>query len=285
MKLGMHVSIAGSVDKAVENAMKLKCKGFQMFTRNPREWTVKGLVDEEVKTFRAKLESSGIDKNAICAHMPYFPNLSSPQEDVYKKSVDILIEEVHRCGLLGIPYLVIHLGSHMGAGMEFGIRNLVDACNLATENVKNNVTILLENSAGTRNTIGSKFEEIRRILDQVEPGIRFGVCLDTCHAFAAGYDLRSSKDVDEVIDEFDKVVGLEELKIVHLNDCRGDLNSNMDAHEHIGMGYIGEEGFASILTNEALKSLPFIMETPIDNRRDDNGNLKKSRELAQQLLG
>jgi len=279
MKFGMHVSIAGSIDRAVDNATNLKCTAFQMFTRNPREQAVKGLVSEEVKRFRAKLASSEIDKHAVCVHMPYFPNLSSTHEDIYKKSIDILTEEMHRCGVLGVPYLVIHLGNHMGTGEEFGTRNLVHACNSTIESVKNDVVILLENSAGTKNSIGSKFEDIRKILDQIEPRRRVGVCLDTCHAFAAGYELRTKKDVQGVIDEFDKVVGLKELKIVHLNDCRGDLNSRMDAHEHIGMGHIGEQGFTAILSNEVLKSIPFIMETPIDNRKDDNGNLKKCQEL------
>lgn len=279
MKFGMHVSIAGSIDRAIDNATNLKCTAFQMFTRNPREQSVKGLVSEEVKTFRAKLASSGIDKHAVCVHMPYFPNLSSPHEDVFKKSMDTLAEEMHRCGILGIPYLVIHLGSHMGAGKEFGTQNLVHACNSAIECVKNDVVMLLENSAGTKNSIGSKFEDIRKILDQIESRRRFGVCLDTCHAFAAGYELRTKKYIQGIIDEFDKVVGLKELKIVHLNDCRGDLNSRMDAHEHIGMGHIGEQGFTAILSNEVLKNMPFIMETPIDNRRDDNGNLKKYQEL------
>src|SRR5215207_4105205 len=157
MKFGMHVSIAGSIDRAVDNATNLKCTAFQMFTRNPREQAVKGLVSEEVKRFRAKLASSEIDKHAVCVHMPYFPNLSSTHEDIYKKSIDILTEEMHRCGVLGVPYLVIHLGNHMGTGEEFGTRNLVHACNSTIESVKNDVVILLENSAGTKNSIGSKF--------------------------------------------------------------------------------------------------------------------------------
>lgn len=280
MKLGAHVSISGSIDMAIDNAMKLECTAFQMFTRNPRERLAKDLADQ-ARTFRTKLERSKIDKYSICAHMPYFPNLSSPQETVYKESVNVLIEEMDRCAVLGIPYLAIHLGSHMGESKELGIRNLVHACNLALESANNDVGLLLENSAGAEDMIGSRFEELRLVLDQIEPRRRIGVCLDTCHVFAAGYDLRSRKQVNDVINEFDKVVGLNELKIMHLNDCMGPLNSHMDVHEHIGIGRIGEEGFTAILTNEALKNIPFIVETPIDSRRDDRGNLKKCQKLSQ----
>ncbi len=280
MNLGLHVSIAGSIDKAVDNAVASNCTAFQMFTRKPRQWITKELSDDEVSAFRTKLESSKIDKYAVCAHMPYFLNLASPEEAFYKQSLNTLVEEVKRCGMLGVQYLVIHLGNHMGAGTEVGIKNVVNACNTAIERVNNDVTILLENTAGTKDGIGSSFEEIRKILDRLETKTRFGVCLDTCHAFSAGYDLRTDESVHKTIDEFDKIIGLKELKIVHLNDSRGDLDSKMDAHEHIGMGFIREKGFAAIVTNEALKGTPLIMETPIDNRRDDEGNMKKVMELA-----
>jgi len=280
MKVGFHVSIAGSIDKAVDNATALNCTAFQIFTRNPRGWAVKDLVKEDVENFRKKLAASKIDRYAVCAHMPYLPNLSSSNKDLYKKSLNTLVNEVKRCGVLGVPYLVIHLGSHLGAGVEVGIKNLVNACNTAAEKVKNDVTILLENMAGTKNSVGSTFEELKQILDQLEPRKRFGVCLDTCHAFAAGYDLRSKDAVDNTVAAFDKNIGMKELRIVHLNDSKGDINCNLDRHEHIGMGYIGDKGFKAILTNSEIKKRILILETPIDNRRDDVGNLKKVRELA-----
>lgn len=278
--MGLHVSISGSIDRAVDNATAIGCTAFQIFTRNPRGWGFKKLVKEEVKSFKEKLSESKIDQNAVCAHMPYLPNLSSPKKDLYKKSLDTLLNEVKRCETLGVPYLVIHLGSHLGEGTEVGIKNLVNACNTAAKKVKNNVIILLENTAGQKNSVGSRFEELNQILGQLEPRKRFGVCFDTCHAFAAGYDLRSKDAVEDTIAAFDKHVGMKELRIVHLNDSKGNINCNMDRHEHIGMGYIGEKGFRAFLANKEIKKRVLILETPIDNRRDDSGNLKKVRELA-----
>jgi deoxyribonuclease-4 len=280
MKIGVHVSISGSIDKAVDNATRLECTAFQIFTSNPRGWKFKALDSEHVESFKKKLAASRIDQYAVCAHMPYLPNLSTPTKDLYKKSVNTLVNEVKRCGMLGVPYLVIHLGSHLGAGTEVGIKNLVNACNTAAKRVKNDVTILLENTAGTKNSVGSTFEELGEILEQLEPRKRFGVCLDTCHAFAAGYDLRGRDEVDDVIAAFDKYVGIKELRIVHLNDSKGDINCNADRHEHIGMGYIGEKGFRALLTNKEIKKHVLILETPIDKRRDDVGNLEKVRELS-----
>ncbi|MEM2759607.1 MAG: deoxyribonuclease IV [Nitrososphaerales archaeon] len=280
MKLGVHVSISGSINKAVDNAIALRCTAFQIFTRNPRGWASKNLDPADVESFKRKLSASKIDKHAICAHMPYLPNLSTPKKELYRKSLNTLANELKRCGTLGLPYLVIHLGSHLGAGTEVGRKNLVSACNTATERVKNDVTVLLENMAGTKNSVGSRFEELKQILEQLQLRKRFGVCLDTCHAFAAGYDLRSKDTVEDVIAAFDKIIGMKELRIVHLNDSKGDLNCGRDRHEHIGMGYIGEKGFRAFLANDEIRKRPLILETPVDGRRDDSGNLRKVRELV-----
>ena len=279
MLLGVHVSIAGSIDKAVDNAMELKCTAFQIFTRNPRGWAARSLVMEEVEKFKAKLASSKIDRNAVCAHMPYLPNLSSSDKELYKKSLDTFVNEVKRCSVLGIPQLVIHLGSHLGAGPEIGMKNLVNACNIAAE-ADDDVMILLENTAGQKNSIGSKFEELKKILEQLEPKKRFGVCFDTCHAFAAGYDLRSKDKVQNVIAEFDKYVGMKNLRVVHLNDSMFELSCGKDRHEHIGLGHIGEKGFKALLTQKEFRKLPFILETPFDEPGADVKNLQKVKELA-----
>lgn len=275
IRLGLHVSISGSIDKAVDNALRLGCTAFQIFTRNPRGWKSKPLDEQEVDAFKDKLRKSKIDINAVCAHMPYLPNLASPKKEQYEKSLDTLINEVKRCDMLGIRYLVIHLGSHLGYGVEQGMRNLVNAC-LKAIDYSNGVNILLENMAGQKNSIGSRFEELRQLLDMLNDD-RFAICFDTCHAFAAGYDIR---DADEVIDEFDSIVGFDNVKIIHLNDSKGDLNCNSDRHEHIGLGYIGEEGFKAILKSKIVRK-PMILETPVDDRRDDLGNLEKVRELIK----
>lgn len=278
MKVGFHVSIAESIDQAVDVAVAMECDVFQMFTRNPRGWSFQPLNSEEVTMFRRKIEEYGI--NPVFDHMPYLPNLASAREEIYLRSALSLKAELNRCSELGIPFLVTHLGSHLGAGKTGGFERLISAVKDALGETKSDVTILLENTAGTRNSMGSSFEDIKRVADGVEDLKRIGVCFDTCHGFAAGYDLRSDEAVDRTIRLFDNVLGLEKLKLVHLNDSKGDLGAGIDRHEHIGLGRIGEKGFRSILHSD-LGKLPLIMETPVDERRNDLENLRKVRELAE----
>jgi deoxyribonuclease-4 len=279
MQIGAHVSISGSIDRAVDNALERECTAFQIFTRSPRSWHAKDLDDVEVKNFKEKLQTSKIDRFATVAHMPYLPNLSSPDKNTHKKSVDTMIKEVQRCRMLGIPYLVAHLGSHMGTGEDNAIKRLVDAFTRVADAEKD-VVILLENTAGQKNSVGSDFEQLASIFFQLKPAKRFGICLDTCHAFAAGYDLREEKEVIKTLDKFDESIGFEYLKILHLNDSKGDLGCNVDRHEHIGLGMIGEKGLSVVIKTMNKKKIPIVLETPIDDRRDDFDNLKKARELA-----
>ena len=279
MQIGCHVSISGSIDKAVDNAVERKCTAFQIFTRNPRGWNAKDLSDEDIANFKKKLKSSEIDRFATCAHMPYLPNLSTPKEDGFDKSVSTLINEIERCGKLGIPYLVTHLGSHLGTGEEAGIKQLVKGLNKAGQ-TKNDVMILLENTAGQKNSVGANFEQLAEIFNQLKPSKKFGVCLDTCHAFVSGYDLRTEKSVKETVKKFDDVIGFENLKILHLNDAKGEIGCNLDRHYHIGLGNIGEKGLAEVIKTVNKKKIPIILETPIDDVRDDFENIRKVKELA-----
>ncbi len=279
MQIGCHVSISGSVDKAVDNATERDCTAFQIFTRSPRSWHAKDLVDADVKNYKEKLDQSGIDRFATVTHMPYLPNLATPNPDAYTKSVNTLTKEVERCEKLGIPYLVTHLGSHLGTGEENGIKRLVKGLEKAAT-TKNDVTILLENTAGQKNSVGSDFTQLGSIFSKLKPAKRFGVCFDTCHTFAAGYDLRTENDVKETFRKFDDSVGLEHLKILHLNDSKGELGSNLDRHYHIGLGEIGEKGMTAIIRLMNKKKIPIILETPIDNTRDDFENIKKAKEIA-----
>jgi deoxyribonuclease IV len=301
-KAGFHVSIAGGISNSVDNALKIGCNAFQIFSRNPRGWTAKPLQDKDVENFRKKLDDSKIDRDSVFVHMPYLPNLS-PNGRLHKKSTSILVEELRRSSLFGIPYVIIHLGSHGGKGSENGMDQLIKACNFAFEKyyksssastvAKNkkksestkkgrSVTILLENSAGEKNSIGSKFDELGLILDKLmsspspnsSNGSSYGICLDTCHAFAAGYDLRTKESISETLDKFKSKIGLRNLKVIHLNDSKDKLNSNRDRHEHIGIGKIGNKGFKELLNHNAIRKIPFIMETPIDRRRNDADNLK-----------
>lgn len=279
MRVGVHVSISGSISAAVDNAVERECSAFQIFTRSPRMWTAKEISDKDASEFREKLASSKIDRLATVAHMPYLPNLASPNQDTHAKSVDVLVREVERCAKIGVPYLVAHLGSHMGMGEEKGIRQLVSAFTRAAS-TKNDVTILLENTAGQKNSVGSEFDQWAEIFSQLKPRDRFGVCFDTCHAFAYGYDLRTEKGVADTFKKFDDAVGFENLKILHLNDSKGEIGSNLDRHDHVGLGKIGEKGMTAVVKIANKKDIPIILETPIDNIRDDFANLKKVKELA-----
>ena len=277
MRIGFHVSIDGSIDRAVDRAVELKCNTFQIFTRNPRQWKSTELTSETAKAFSDKVKN--YDVKPVFAHMPYLPNLASPRDEVYEKSVKTLTSELERCRRLEIPYLVTHLGSHLGAGMQTGFMRLINGINQAFNVTGVGVTLLLENTAGTRNSMGGTLEDIQYIIERLSHSERVGVCFDTSHAFAAGYDLRTEETVDVTIRKIDDIIGFEKLKLVHLNDSKGDLNSRIDRHEHIGMGKIGEEGFRNILGSK-LGALPLILETPKDARRNDVDNLRKVKELA-----
>ena len=316
-KIGFHVSISGGISNSVDNALKIGCNAFQIFSRNPRGWSGKSLLKEDIENFRTKLKDSKIDTDSVFVHMPYLPNLSSSNSRLHKKSTNILMEELKRSSILGIPYIIVHLGSHGGKGTDNGIGQLVKACNIAFKNYnrspssksalgttvsKDNkkksegrgprqnkpVTIILENSAGEKNSIGSKFDELGLILDKLTSSgsshrdnkiSSFGICLDTCHAFAAGYDLRTENGVNETLDKFRSEIGMRNLKVIHLNDSKDKLNSNRDRHEHIGLGKIGKEGFRALLNHKSVKRLPVIMETPIDSKRDNSDNLKVVLDL------
>jgi deoxyribonuclease IV len=284
LKLGVHVSISGGIVNSVDNALRVGCSAFQIFTRSPRQWNTKELTPQEADIFKKKLKESPINSESVVVHMPYLPNLSGPTGNIYEKSILVLTDELTRCNMLEIPYLVIHLGSHLGQGPKNGIIQLVNACRKSLHSYsdlglsRNKVKILLENSAGQKNSIGSQIEEIQTIFDILGKN-NFGLCLDTCHLFAAGYDLSNKSDVSILIDNVDRIIGLENLKIIHLNDSKGDLGSNLDRHHHIGLGKIGESGLRCLINNKKLSQVPFIMETPIDSTRNDTDNINFVRKV------
>jgi len=279
VQIGAHVSISGSIANAITNASERECSAFQVFTSNPRGWHAKDLTDDDTTNYKNNLNQSNIDRFATVAHMPYLPNLSSPEISVYEKSIHTMIREVERCDKLGIPYLVTHLGSHKGTGEDKGIQRLVGAL---TEVAKTNkdVTILLENTAGQKNSVGSDFTQLAEIFFGLKPASRFGICIDTCHAFAAGYDLRNEKNVKDVFEKFDSEIGLKHIKIIHLNDSKGELGCHLDRHEHIGLGHIGEAGLSQIVKLANKNKIPIVLETPIDERRTDFENIRKAKDLA-----
>jgi len=276
MKLGFHVSIRDGVDRAVDRADVIGCTTFQIFTQSPRMWKHRELRTEEIKRFKDRLRETGIDP--VFSHIPYLPNLSTPNPVNYRKSVDTLIAEIRKCNQLGIRYLVTHLGSHLGSGPERGIERIVKALNHVNAVFDETPIILLENTSGKTNEVGSTFKEISQIIERAESD-KVGVCLDTCHAYTRGYNIATRQGLSEALDELDSHSGLDRLHLVHLNDARDPLGSKLDRHEHIGLGNIGEEGFKVIL-NSLLRELPMVMETPMDERRTDVDNMRKAKELA-----
>ena len=277
VKFGFHVSISDSIDMAVDRARGLGCDSFQIFTRNPRSWATREFGEGEPEAFRAKRAEAGIDP--VYGHMPYILNLASPDKRIYGRSVASLRTGLARCGALGIPMLVTHIGSHLGKGSELGVERVVDALDTTLGEDDSGVVVLLETGPGSGNSVGSTFEEVELILDGVAVGDRVGVCLDTCHVFVAGYELRTAEGLGETVDAFDGAVGLGRLGLVHLNDSVGGLGSGRDHHEHLGLGEIGLGGLR-LVVNSRLGCVPMIMETPMDERRGNPGNMVVARGLV-----
>jgi deoxyribonuclease-4 len=277
VKFGFHVSISDSIDIAVDRAQELGCDTFQIFTRNPRSWATRELRKGEPEAFRSKRDEAGIDP--VYGHMPYILNLASPDKNIYGRSVASLRTGLARCGALGIPMLVTHIGSHRGKGSEEGVKRVVGALDAALRKDDSGVVVLLETGPGSRNSVGSSFEEVGLILGMAAEGDRVGVCLDTCHVFVAGYELRTSDGLEATIDSLDEAVGLDRLGLVHLNDSVGDLGSGRDHHEHLGLGEIGLEGLR-LVVNSRFARVPMIMETPIDERRGNPRNMEVARGLT-----
>ena len=285
-RLGFHVSSAGGVQNAITNALDIGCTAFQIFTRSPKQWDAKDLVDTNVELFKANLKKSGIEKNSVAVHMPYLPNLSGPDGELFEKSLNSLTIELERCSQLGIEYLVIHLGSHKDKGRDHGVEQLLKSCGQAVDNYKSSfkrkldVTILLENSAGQKGSIGSKLEEVGEILDKLSSKT-YGICLDTCHAFASGYDLSTEETCKGFIGEFDKTVGLESLKFIHLNDSKYEVGSHLDRHELFGHGKIGTKGLSTIINDKKIGNVPMVMEpdkVPIEEYAKNLALIRKYRK-------
>jgi deoxyribonuclease IV len=276
--VGVHISSAGSLDMAIDRALEIGATTFQMFTRNPNQWKFKPIPDETILAFREKRKNS--DFARIVDHMPYLPNLASSEKSTMKISRYTLDEELKRCESLGIDYLVVHLGSHLGKGTVVGVANVAEACSRAIAGSEGRAMILLENMAGQKNSVGARFEDIRGILDKVGKTERVGVCLDTCHLYASGFDLGSDEAVRNTMGLFDEVVGFDRLKAVHLNDSKGSLGSRLDRHENIGKGRIGRRGIRSFLHYPGVREVPLIMETPFS----DIGTMKASIRLVRTLL-
>ncbi len=283
LMFGSHLSIAGGMHKAVLSAQALGMDTVQVFTKNQQQWKCKPLEQAAIDTWTQHCQTAGFTQTV--SHDSYLINLASPDETLWRKSIDLFIEEIRRCDQLGIPYLVSHPGAHMGEGEEKGLARVAEALDIVHKIIPTDrVITCLEITAGQGSSLGYRLEHLASIIEQVDDRSRLGVCLDTAHLLAAGYDFRGRKYA-AFRKDVEKIVGLERVKVLHLNDSKKDVGSRVDRHEHIGLGYVGDDGFRPIVRDEAFREIPKILETPKakheDGREWDAVNLERLRGLME----
>jgi deoxyribonuclease IV len=277
MRFGFHISIAGSLTKVAERAVAVGCETLQIFTRSPRVWAGREIDPAEAASLKTSL--SRYDIRPLFVHLPYLPNLSAPPGELYEKSLKMLCDDLFRSHLLEAYALVIHPGHRGDCSIDAAIHRTACSINTAFSSSECCVKILFENTAGQGKEIGSTFIELSEIIDLIKDKDRVGICLDTAHAFAAGYDLSTKNGLNKTMREIDRVIGLEHLDLIHLNDSRSPMGSKVDRHWHIGEGEIGIEGFRMIVNHPALTGKAAIMETPKINKNDDIRNMNTVRKL------
>jgi len=279
MRIGLHVSIAGKIYEALERAKALGCDAIQIFSRNPRGWQAQSFNKSDLSKFKELKAEYNIAPVAV--HIPYIINLATPDDVLYKRSIAAYIDDVKRADLLGAEYFVTHLGSHRGAGEENGIKRFSKALADILKKATPKTMILLENTAGSGDSIGYKFEHIRKILDLTGNPKNVGVCLDTAHAFEAGYDIKTKAGFQDTFKRFDKLIGIDKIKVVHFNDSLSLLGSHVDRHQHLGKGEIGLEALGRVIKHPGLKNAAFIMETPKESDKDDKRNMAIAKKMAR----
>ena len=276
LRIGAHVSIAGGVGNAVERQVEVGGNCGQIFTHSPQVWDHGDLLEEDATRFRE--ETAELLDGPWVIHSSYLVNLCTPKEGLREKSVDSMQQEVDAAGRLGVEYVNVHLGAHTGAGVDGGIDNAVSA--IDELDVPEGVTVLVESDAGSGTKLGGRFEHLARVVEETENDVE--ICLDTAHTFAAGYDLSTPGAVDDVVAEFDDVVGTERLRCIHLNDSKHDCGTNKDEHAHIGDGHIGDDGMRRILTHPEWRDVPFVLETPTEDGRSYAWNVEHVKELRDE---
>jgi deoxyribonuclease-4 len=281
MKFGAHMPTSGGLHKAFGHGERVGCDTIQIFSKNQQQWRGKPLLDQDIAQFRAEQQRTGFEP--LIVHDSYLINLASPKDDLWEKSIAAFADELERCAALGIPYLVTHPGAHTGSGEEIGLQREADAFNRLFEaGTGGDTLVLLETTAGQGTCLGHRFEHLAKLIELVGKPERIGVCVDTCHLLAAGYDIRTPESCAATFAEFDRVVGIERIKAFHLNDSQKDLGSRVDRHTHIGTGCVGLEGFRAIVNDARFAEIPMILETPKgDDLAEDIENLAKLRGLLQ----
>ena len=282
-RFGAHMSISGGLHHALELGYSIGCEAIQLFTRNSTRWKATPRTPQELALFKQTQAQTGIAP--VIAHAIYLINLASPDQDVRAQSNAAFVEELQRCHEAGIPYLIIHPGSHKESGVNEGIARIAEAINRAYDAHPEyaDVMTLLENTAGQGATIGRSFEELAQITAQIEAAELIGYCLDTAHAFASGYELRTATGYAETMAQFDRILGLDRLHCIHLNDSRYDLSTGKDRHQHIGQGYLGLAAFRHLVNDPRFVDMPMLLETPKgEDLKEDIENLAILRGLLEQ---
>jgi len=277
-RIGAHVSISGGVEKAIERQKEETGNCGQIFAGSPRTWSVSEYEPEDGEKFLDAREEE--DQNPYVIHSTYLVNLATPKDDLFEKSLNCLQSELDAASTLGVEHVVFHPGAHTGSGRETGIRRIAEG--IDELDIPEDVTLLLENTAGKGTTLGRSMGELRQMIDHAETSDeKIGVCIDTCHAHAAGYDLVSEEGFQDFIQEIKEDIGLDRVKVLHLNDSKDERGSEKDNHEDIGYGNIGEEGFSNVVNSKDLEDLPMILETPSDNRASYKENIERLRGLKE----
>ena len=282
--LGAHFSIAKGLHYALFEAYNYSCTAVQIFTKNSLTWKERSLSVEDVRLFDEARKKTGIKR--IASHASYLINLASPEKKKRVMSCESLKQELIRCERLAIPMVVLHPGAHMGGGVKEGIDRIITAINTLFDEIPQNPTrLVLETTSGQGTGLGHTFEQIAAIMEKVEAHDRLGACLDTCHIFAAGYDLRTEDAYQKTFEAFDKTIGLEQLYWIHVNDSLREIGTRVDRHEHIGRGFIGEKAFQLLMNDERLQDIPKVLETPkVKGDKDwDKVNLKKLKSFILPL--
>jgi deoxyribonuclease-4 len=277
--LGPHISVAGGVSKAFTRAEELAVNAMQIFTRNASRWQAKPLAAAEIEAFATAWRNSTV--TSVIAHDSYLINLAAAEGETRRRSLDAFLDELQRCADLGIPHLVMHPGAHLGAGEETGLQRIAEAFRSLFAEAPPQVTVLLENTAGQGSYLGYRFEHLATIMEQVPQG-RFGICLDTCHALAAGYDLTTAEGYHQMMAEFDRIIGVEHLAAFHLNDSKKERGSRVDRHEHIGKGTVPLEVFEALVRDDRFRLVPKILET---DPGEDNCHHLAELALLRQMAG
>src|SRR3989338_2156732 len=281
MLLGAHMSIEGGVENAPLRGKKAGCQVIQIFTKNNNRWNSRQLTDKDINNFKKNSSDTGVIPSA--SHTAYLINLASPNTEIYKKSLEAFYDEMERAERLGLPYLIFHPGAHLGSGENAGIKNVAESINIFLEKANNlKLILLLETTAGQGSHLGYKFEHLSEIIKIVDEKGKIGVCLDTCHIFAAGYDISNEYGYKKTFENFNKIIGIDRLKAFHINDSKKGLGSRIDRHEHIGKGRIGLTAFRLLLNDLRFNNIPMILETPKGKTaREDKRNLSVLRGLIQ----